>query len=60
MGWITKDQQKRDHDGLRNACGTCGHDGTPADPLTLSDEGTRQHQSHFTDPNSGWFGHRQR
>ena len=60
MGWISKDQQERDYRGLRNACGACGHDGTAASPLGLSDTGSRIHRGHFEDPTSGLFGRQQK
>jgi hypothetical protein len=60
MGWISGDQQKRDHRGLRNVCAADGRDGTAADPLGLSDTGSRIHKRHFTDPKSGLFGRQQK
>jgi hypothetical protein len=60
MGWISHQQQQRDHCGLRNCCAGCGQEGTQRDPLALDDEGYRVHTSHFTDPKSGLYGHQQR
>lgn len=59
MGWISARQQQRDHNGQRNNCAGCGHDGTTADPLVKDNEGFRVHQSHTTDPNSGLYGQQQ-
>lgn len=60
MGWISKSQQDRDHKGLRNVCGACGHEGTGHDPLCTTDTGSRVHTSHTSDPRSGLFGKRQK
>jgi hypothetical protein len=59
MSWISKSQQERDHQGLRNVCAADGRDGTQADPLGLTDTGSRIHDRHFNDPGNGWFGRRQ-
>jgi hypothetical protein len=59
MGWISARQQERDHQGQRNICAACGHDGTTPDPLTVTDDGMRVHTSHTTDPRSGLYGHQQ-
>jgi hypothetical protein len=58
MGWINSRQFERDHNGQRNICAACGHDGTNADPLVL-DDGYRVHTSHTTDVNSGLYGRQQ-
>lgn len=60
MGWISRQQQERDHNGLRNVCCTCGHDARPDDPLVLTDTGMRVHHSDTTDPDSGLYGRQQR
>ncbi|TMR22088.1 hypothetical protein ETD86_13040 [Nonomuraea turkmeniaca] len=69
MGWISRDQQERDHAGLRHVCGACGHEERPDDPLVLSDgdpsnpwdaAGGRIHRSHTTDPSSGFYGRAQK
>lgn len=60
MGWISGKQFNRDHNGLRNNCGACGHEGTDANPLKLDDEGDRVHESHFNEPNNGLYGKQQR
>ena len=49
-------QQQRDHIGQRNICAACGHDGTTRDPLVLTDNGFRVHQSHTADPRDGLYG----
>lgn len=59
MGWISKSQQERDHKGLRNVCGACGHPGSAGNPLQLSKQGWRIHKSHFDDPRDGFYGERQ-
>lgn len=59
MGWISKTQQERDHNGRRNDCGACGQEGTDGNPLVLTDTGSRVHESHTTDPVSGLYGARQ-
>jgi len=59
-GFISAAQQRRDHAGLRNVCTACGHDGTPGDPLVKSDDGSRIHRSHTTDPRSGFYGAEQK
>ncbi|MBE1580401.1 hypothetical protein ACFORH_43450 [Amycolatopsis roodepoortensis] len=59
MTWISTRQQDRDHNGQRNDCGACGHEGTAEDPLVLTDTGSRVHNSHITDPGSGLYGARQ-
>jgi hypothetical protein len=59
-GYISASQQARDHNGLRNICTACGHDGTPADPLVKSLDGSRIHRSHTTDPRSGFYGQAQK
>lgn len=55
MGWISSRQQARDHNGQRNMCSACGHDGTTRDPLVLDEDGFRIHRSHATDPRSGYY-----
>lgn len=55
MGWISKEQQKRDHSGLRNVCAADGRKGTKQDPLGLSGEGYRIHKRHFEDPKDGFY-----
>lgn len=69
MGWISRSQQKRDHDGLRDVCSACGNKATAADPLVLtggdpsdpwSSAGSRVHRSHTTDRSSGFYGRRQK
>lgn len=32
-GWISAEQQKRDHNGQRNYCCICGNEGTRRHPL---------------------------
>jgi hypothetical protein len=59
MRWISAQQQQRDHAGLRHICAADGRPGTDADPLDLDDVGFRVHRSHFSDPNSGLYGHQQ-
>ena len=59
MSWISSEQQARDHKGLRNICGACGHPGTAKNQLGLSNCGSRIHMSHFNDPNDGFYGQRQ-
>lgn len=56
MRWINKAQQERDHAGLREVCGACGHSATSADPLTITKDGSRVHTRHVTDPRSGLYG----
>lgn len=56
MRSINARQQARDHNGQRNICAACGHDGTTRDPLVLADDGFRVHRSHTTDPSSGLYG----
>lgn len=62
MGWISKDQQDRDHKGKRDRCGACGHPFTAGDPQVLTKKdathagGSRVHRSHTTDPSSGFHG----
>lgn len=60
MGWISKSQQERDHNGQRNRCAACGHEGKRTDPLTKDDSGSRVHTSHTTDPRSGLYGRQQK
>jgi hypothetical protein len=55
MGWISRDQQERDHGGLRNVCCACGHDGSASRPLAVSKTGSRIHADHFTNPDSGLY-----
>lgn len=47
-------QAERDRRGI-TACAACGHEPTAADPLLVID-GYRIHQSHTTDPQSGFYG----
>jgi hypothetical protein len=54
--WVNDAQFERDHNGLRNSCAVCGHDGTETDPLVCDTEGYRIHQSHTEDPDSGCYG----
>ncbi len=54
-GYINNAQQRRDHNGQRNICAACGHDGTHADPLVKSLDGYRIHREHTTDPRSGYY-----
>jgi hypothetical protein len=66
MGWISRGQQERDHQGLREVCAACGHPFTGQDPMVLTTNnpdwgdvatgGPRVHRSHTTDPNSGLYG----
>jgi hypothetical protein len=60
MGWINGSQFERDHAGLRNQCSACGHEGSPLNPLVLSDDGYRVHSSHTADPTSGLYNADQR
>jgi len=60
MGWISKSQQVRDHRGLRDVCAADGRKGSKADPLGLSDDGSRIHKRHFTENNSGYCGREQK
>lgn len=55
MGWIDGRQLDRDHRGLRNVCGACGHEGTTKNPLVVADDGMRIHRSHTEDPRSGYY-----
>ena len=59
-GWISRQQQQRDHNRVRNTCAACGREGTQRNPLGVDDEGYRVHAAHFTDPTSGLYGHQQR
>jgi len=59
MGWINSQQQARDHNGQRNTCSACGHDGTAANPVVIDDEGWRVHRSHVGDASSGLYGREQ-
>jgi hypothetical protein len=59
-GYISTSQQARDHSGLRATCTACGHDGTTADPLVKTLDGSRIHHSHTTDPRSGFYGQAQK
>lgn len=59
-GYINAAQQRRDHNGQRNTCAACGHDGTPNDPLVKTLDGFRAHRSHTTDPRSGLYGQQQK
>lgn len=54
-GYINTTQQARDHNGQRNICAACGHDGTKADPLVKTLDGHRIHRNHTTDPRSGYY-----
>ncbi len=60
MGWISDEQQKRDHRGLRDVCAADGRKASGSDPLGLTDSGTRVHKRHFKDPKSGFFGGEQK
>lgn len=60
VAWISKDQQERDHRGLRNVCATDGRDASAKDPLSVSDTGSRLHKRHFSDKDNGWFGREQK
>lgn len=55
--WISPAQLARDHNGQRNTCACCGHDGTTADPLVIGvEDGMRVHRSHYSDPRTGYYG----
>lgn len=54
MGWISETQFERDHNGQRNICAACGHDGSETNPLVVED-GSRIHVSHTADQNSGYY-----
>jgi hypothetical protein len=62
MGWISRTQQHRDHNGLRNVCAACGNPATTADPLVNTKPdgwypgGNRVHRSHTEDLNDGMYG----
>lgn len=60
MGWISKEQQKRDHRGLRDVCAADGRKASDKDPLGVSDDGFRIHKRHFKDPKTGFFGREQK
>lgn len=53
---LSATQKQRDADGRRDTCCACGHDKTGTDPLVISEEGWRVHQSHYTDPATGFYG----
>jgi hypothetical protein len=53
---ISDAQKQRDTQGLRDVCGACGHEQSETDPLVISEEGSRIHHSHYTDPSSGFCG----
>jgi hypothetical protein len=55
MTRVHRDQKKRDRTGRGNICAACGHSGTRRNPLSLTDTGFRIHESHFTDPYSGFY-----
>lgn len=57
--FISTDQQKRDHAGLRDICAACGHPGTRLNPLELTEWGSRVHRRHLDDPASGLYGRQQ-
>lgn len=59
-GYINPAQQARDHNGQRNICAACGHNGTNADPLVKATDGFRIHRTHTTDRRSGYYGLSQR
>lgn len=59
MGWVSKRQQDRDHNGLRNVCAADGRPGTKADPLGKSTDGSRIHKSHLNTPGNGFYGQEQ-
>lgn len=59
-GYIDTAQQRRDHNGQRNTCTACGHDGTTRDPLVKNLDGHRIHTSHTTDPRSGFYRQQQK
>lgn len=48
-GWISGTQFERDHNGLRNNCAACGHEGTASNPLTVDNGGMRVHSKPFDD-----------
>lgn len=49
-------QEERDANGYGNSCAACGGPGTEEDPLLHGRTiGTKVHQSHLTDPESGLF-----
>jgi hypothetical protein len=54
-GWISATQFERDHNGQRNICAACGHNGSKANPLVVDEDGSRIHTSHTTDQNSGYY-----
>jgi len=60
MAWISKEQQKRDHRGLRDVCAADGRKGSDKDPLGLADTGSRVHKRHFKDPADGFYGCQQK
>jgi hypothetical protein len=60
MAWISKQQQERDHRGLRDVCAADGRKGSKDDPLGITDTGSRVHKRHFTEPKSGLRGHEQK
>jgi hypothetical protein len=47
--WVSASQFERDHNGHRNHCASCGHDGTTRDPLVVTTSGGREHSSHVPD-----------
>lgn len=60
MGWISGEQQKRDHRGLRDVCAADGRKASKGDPLGLADTGVRVHKRHFKDPKDGFYGAEQK
>jgi hypothetical protein len=59
MGWISRGQQERDHNGQRDICVADGHPGTANNPLVKTKDGWRVHKSDTTDPASGFYGQEQ-
>jgi hypothetical protein len=59
-GFINAAQQRRDHNGQRDICAACGHNGTSRDPLVKATDGYRVHRSHTTDPRNGYYRQEQR
>jgi len=56
VGYISNEQRIRDRSGKKNTCAACGYVATALNKLILSKSGLRIHQSHTTDPNSGFYG----
>ncbi|HKS46708.1 MAG TPA: hypothetical protein VJT49_16670 [Amycolatopsis sp.] len=43
-GWISAEQQKRDHNGQRYICCACGNEGTGKHALVVNKRGMRVHK----------------